>query len=78
MVSKKGANGQSPWVLVKQSVGPNVDSSCGPCRWGDYSGANADPLPSSGGRVWLSGEWNLPMTDGTSVVWQTWDWEAAP
>ncbi|TAM62982.1 MAG: hypothetical protein EPN50_06395 [Chloroflexota bacterium] len=84
MVSKRGAGGQSSWVLVKQSNGPNVDFSCtagtsgNVCRWGDYSGAMPDPLPAAGGRVWLSGEWNLPETDGSATVWQTWDWEATP
>jgi len=79
MISKRGAAGQSNFVLIKQSVGPNVDYSCGPvCRWGDYSGATPDPLPGAGGQVWLSGEWNKPATDGSAVVWQTWNWSATP
>ena len=79
MVSKRGANAQSGFVLVQQSLGPNVDFSCSPtCRWGDYSGATPDPLPSSGGRVWLSSEWNLPATNGSATVWQTWNWSATP
>ena len=79
MVSKRGANAQSGFVLVQQSLGPNVDFSCSPtCRWGDYSGATPDPLPSSGGRVWLSNEWNLPATNGSATVWQTWNWSATP
>jgi hypothetical protein len=64
---------------VKQSGGPNIDTSCAPtCRWGDYSGARPDPLPSSGGQVWLSGEWNLSSTDNSGTDWQTWNWSAAP
>jgi hypothetical protein len=63
---------------VKQSLGPNVDFSCSPCRWGDYSGATPDPLVGSGGQVWLSGEWNNPATDGSATVWQTWNWGATP
>jgi hypothetical protein len=79
MVSKRGSAAQSGWVLVHQSPGPNVDFSCSPtCRWGDYSGATPDPDPTVGGRVWLSGEWNVAATDGSSTVWRTWNWSAAP
>ncbi len=83
MVSQRGASAQSASVLVKQSVGPNVDFSCGSsvpnvCRWGDYGGATPDPLKSAGGQVWLSAEWNNPATDGTTPVWQTWNWSAKP
>src|ERR671935_4811 len=48
------------------------------CRWGDYAGAVPDPLTASGGRVWLSGEWNNPPTDGSTPTWQTWNWAATP
>jgi hypothetical protein len=83
MVSKRGSGAQSGAVLVKQSLGPNVDFSCGSsapdvCRWGDYGGATPDPLLSAGGQVWLSGEWNNPVTDGSTPVWQTWSWSARP
>jgi hypothetical protein len=78
MVSKRGADPQSALVTVKQSLGPNVDFSCSPCRWGDYSGAKPDPVVAEGGKVWLSGEWNNPATDGSSTVWQTWNWSATP
>jgi len=88
MVSQRGAGAQSGSVLVKQSVGPNVDFSCGSsvpnvCRWGDYGGATPDPLKSAdgsaGGQVWLSAEWNNPATTGGSQpVWQTWNWSARP
>jgi hypothetical protein len=79
MVSKKGTSGQSPWVLVRQSPGSNEDDSCGPtCRWGDYSGASADPLIAAGGRVWLSGEWNILGASTTDKDWRTWNWEATP
>ena len=83
MVSQRGTGAQSGLVLVKQSIGPNVDFSCGSsvpdvCRWGDYGGATPDPLTSSGGRVWLSAEWNNPATDGSVPVWQTWNWSAKP
>jgi len=79
MLSKQAANAQSGFVVVQQSLGANVDFTCGPtCRWGDYSGAMPDPLVSAGGQVWLSGEWNLPATDGNATVWQTWDWSARP
>jgi hypothetical protein len=79
MVSKKGPAAQSSWVLVQQSTGPNVDFSRAPtCRWGDYAGATPDPVAAAGGRVWLSGEWNVPMTDGSAPVWRTWNWAAQP
>jgi hypothetical protein len=79
MISKRGTASQSAFVLVRQSTGANVDFSCAPtCRWGDYSGATPDPLLASGGRVWLSNEWNLPATDGSATVWQTWNWSATP
>ena len=83
MVSQRGTGAQSASVLVQQSVGPNVDFSCGSsvpdvCRWGDYGGATPDPLKSAGGQVWLSAEWNNPATDGTQPVWQTWNWSARP
>ncbi len=45
---------------------------------GDYGGATPDPLRAMGGQVWLSGEWNNPMTDGTTPTWQTWNWSATP
>ncbi len=79
MISKQGSAGQSGFVLIQQSLGANVDFSCSPtCRWGDYSGATPDPLASAGGQVWLSGEWNLPATNGSATVWQTWNWAAKP
>jgi len=83
MVSQRGTGAQSGFVLVTQSVGPYVDFACGSsvpnvCRWGDYGGATPDPLRAMGGQVWLSGEWNNPMTDGTTPTWQTWNWSATP
>jgi Prealbumin-like fold domain len=79
MVSKKGSAAQSAWVPITQPMGPNVDFTCGPtCRWGDYSGATPDPVASASGHVWLSGEWNLPKTDGSATVWRTWNWAAQP
>ena len=84
MVSKRGAAAQSAMVMVRQSLGPNVDFACtggsggNVCRWGDYAGAVPDPLTASGGRVWLSGEWNNPPTDGSTPTWQTWNWAATP
>jgi hypothetical protein len=79
MVSKKGSAAQSAWVPITLPMGPNVDFTCGPtCRWGDYSGATPDPVASAGGHVWLSGEWNLPKTDGSATVWRTQNWAAQP
>ncbi len=83
IVSQRGSGPQSASVLVKPAVGPNVDFSCGSslpdvCRWGDYGGATPDPLKSAGGQVWLSAEWNNPATNGSTPVWQTWNWSARP
>jgi hypothetical protein len=84
MVSQHGTNSQSGWVLVRQSLGPNVDFSCtggsgNVCRWGDYSGAMPDPAATTNGQVWLSGEWNNPPApNGSTPVWQTWNWQATP
>jgi hypothetical protein len=83
MVSRRGTGAQSGFVLVRQSLGAYVDFACGSslpdvCRWGDYAGATPDPRRSMGGQVWLSGEWNDPMTDGTTPTWQTWNWSATP
>lgn len=86
MVTKVGANPQSDFAMVKQSPGVNYDFSCSspygpPCRWGDYSGASADPTPDLScptGSVWLSGEWNLASTDNSGVDWRTWNWQASP
>jgi hypothetical protein len=86
MVSKLGSNPQSSKVLLKQSSGPNLDSTCfNPnrygCRWGDYSGASPDPgaaLTATSGRVWLSNQWNLASIDDSSVDWRTLNWSATP
>ncbi len=84
MVTKVGAAPQSSFVMVKQSPGPNNDYSCAspfgpPCRWGDYSGASADPTPDLAcptGGVWLSGEWNVASADPSGTDWRTWNWQA--
>lgn len=79
MVSKKGSNSQSAFVLVVQSSAPlDPPGSCGDlgCRWGDYSGATPDPAASliaTKGRVWLTNEY----TSGDSTR-PTRNWEATP
>ncbi len=82
MVSKVGTNLQSAFVLVHQSTGPNADFSCrnanSVCRWGDYSGASPDPAATTGGAVWLTGEWNVPNSNLDRAAWRTWNWEATP
>jgi hypothetical protein len=61
MVSKKGNDGQSGQVAVKQSPGPIAGFDCSqsdqgdPCRWGDY--ASATPDPSNSSRIWNVSEW---------------------
>ena len=81
MVTKRSSSAQSSFILIKQAAGPNVDYSCSPCRWGDYSGASADPGADQGGatgRVWLSGEWNVANSNGPGTDWRTWNWPATP
>lgn len=88
MVSKVGASPQSALVLVKQSPGAEAGFDCfenpfvpGKCRWGDYSGASADPAASTRGtkgRVWLTGMWSSGTVDPLSATWRTWNWEATP
>jgi hypothetical protein len=83
MVSQRGTAPQSGVVVIKQSAGPYADFACGSsvpdvCRWGDYGGASPDPLSANGGQVWLSNEWNEPMTDGSTPTWRTWNWSARP
>jgi hypothetical protein len=88
MVSKVGAQPQSGFVLVVASPGPDVGFDCfpGPCRWGDYAGASADPTPppapvgnkSGGGQVWLSNMYSSGGTDNTIAQWRTKNWAAFP
>lgn len=84
MVSKIGAEAQSGFVLVQQSPGPNIDSSCfdtPPCRWGDFAGASPDPAASplgATGTVWLTGTYNQASVGNRRIDWRTWNWEAQP
>lgn len=88
MISKVGARPQSPLVMVKQSPGADAGFDCfgnplipDRCRWGDYSGASADPVSpttSGKGRVWLSGMWAGGAVDPFNATWRTWNWEASP
>jgi hypothetical protein len=69
-VSKAPGSPQTPFQLVEQSSGPNVDFSCAPtCRWGDYSGAAADP--GRGGSIYFANQWNLASASTSGVDWQT-------
>jgi hypothetical protein len=81
MLSKVGAAPQSGFVLIQQSPGLDVDFTCCPNRWGDYSGASPDPAaPQNGasGMVWLTNMWNDATCNGTNVCWRTWNWGATP
>lgn len=85
MVSKVGLNAQSGFVLVKQSPGKNEDFTCSTtsaCRWGDYASASPDPvIPTgtvTGGRIWLTNQWNTASTDSSNIDWTTWNWAASP
>jgi hypothetical protein len=89
MVSVKGANPASSFVLVFQSPGPDNGFDCTEnpfvpdrCRWGDYAGASSDPgaAPKAPeGRVWLD---NMTATGGATPdplnpTWGTRIWQAA-
>jgi hypothetical protein len=84
MVSKVGVLSQSSWVTIKSSKGFNRDFGCSGspkvCRWGDYSGASADPRASilTNGHVWLANEYNVVSANNTDVDARTHVWEAAP
>jgi hypothetical protein len=79
LVSVINGQPESPMVMLKQSIGPDVDFTCfNPntmtCRWGDYSGAVPDPsasLKGSLGAIWISNQWNNPDIDDNTPVWQT-------
>jgi Ca2+-binding RTX toxin-like protein len=78
VASKTGDDALSPWVMVRQSPGPNIDRSCSPCRWGDYMGATpdpgADPLGDHGA-VWMTSMWNAKSTNDRNFDWRTMNWE---
>lgn len=86
MASTIDGQPESSLMMVKQSVGPDVDFTCfnpqsPTCRWGDYSGATPDPnapLKAAYGEVWLSNEWNTPDVDDNTPVWQTTVYKAQP
>jgi hypothetical protein len=78
-VWKTGAAAQSALTPVVQSEGPNQDFTCSPCRWGDYSGASADPAATGAvGKVWLSNQWNVASTDSSTPNWRTWIFGVTP
>jgi hypothetical protein len=68
-VWKKGGGAQSALTTLVQATGPNVDFSCSPCRWGDYSGATPDPLGN--GKVWLANQYNVASSDSSGTDWRT-------
>jgi hypothetical protein len=85
VVSKRGAEPQSPITIVKTSPGPNVDGTCfstrPSCRWGDYSGTSPDPGASAMGpvgQVWLTNQWNVVATNDFSANWRTFTALAVP
>jgi hypothetical protein len=79
VLSKNGADSQSPITVVKTSPGPNVDFNCfqptrSSCRWGDYSGTSPDPgaaATGSTGQVWLTNQWNAASIDDSTPAWRT-------
>lgn len=88
MVGSTKGQAQSGLVLVKQSPGPNIESTCTQpsygevCRWGDYSGATPDPGASAtgeAGKVWLANQWNVaPESVPSRDPWRTTIWRASP
>lgn len=61
------------FVLVKNSASPYRDFTCSTdtlCRWGDYAGANPDPVPPTTDRgvVWGANQWSA----GTSTLSANW------
>jgi hypothetical protein len=85
MVSKRGADAQSGWVMVDQSSSNDTDFTCTspygpPCRWGDYSGATPDPSADQtepSGRVWLANQWQAAPSSNLAE-WRTFMFEATP
>jgi hypothetical protein len=78
-VWKKGTSPQSALTNLVQSSGPNIDLSCTPCRWGDYSGASPDPAATGGvGKIWLANQYNLANGTTSSTAWRTWVFAVTP
>jgi hypothetical protein len=76
---KNGAGAQSALTNLVQSGGPNVDFSCSPCRWGDYSGASPDPAATgTAGKVWLGNQYNIANGSTSSTAWRTWLFAVTP
>ena len=82
MASRTASSVLSPWTLVQQSPGSDVDFSCKPvCRWGDYAGASPDPAADQSaahGVVWLTNQWNVASATIRDVDWRTSIWSASP
>lgn len=87
MVSKVGDGLQSPFVLIAQSPGPNVDRTCSHqgledvCRWGDFAGASPDPVAAPQadvGSVWFTNTYNQASPDDQGIDWLTWNFGAVP
>jgi hypothetical protein len=79
VIWKKEAGAQSSLTSLVQATGPNVDFSCSPCRWGDYSGATPDPTATGTvGKVWLANQYNLASTDSSGTDWRTWVFAVTP
>jgi Ca2+-binding RTX toxin-like protein len=83
VASKVGSHALSPWRLVRQSPGPEIDDSCTralggpPCRWGDFMGASPDPAADptrAHGAVWMTSMWNAKSTNIHNNDWRTQNW----
>jgi hypothetical protein len=77
-VTKPAGGSQTVLKNIVQSGGPNIDFSCSPCRWGDYSGASPDPAATTAGKVWLANQYNLAGGSTSGVSWRTWVFGVTP
>jgi hypothetical protein len=65
------------FVVLQNSAAPYVDFSCAgttsTCRWGDYAGANPDPVFPGGDRgvVWGANQWGSGSQSTASANWRT-------
>lgn len=65
------------FVILQSSPAPYIDFTCSgataTCRWGDYAGANPDPLPPADNRgvVWGTNQWGSGVQSTAQSNWRT-------
>jgi hypothetical protein len=78
-VRSGGVLTQSALNNLAQATGKNVDFTCSPCRWGDYSGASPDPAATGTvGKVWLANQTNVASSTSSDTDWRTWIFGVIP